>query len=281
MKKFPFLLALLSVLTLSMSSVQAQDAVQTNGQKFTFDKIEWTAQSPDVTRGTVALTDKSAAIRLTALGDTNMWGERAAAPIAFFPTPDGNFAFEACVTYDGQNAQAVAGLTVFNGQENGIPRFTYGLDQWNGTTLVKFQGLPPQMNNPAIAKEFRGVNKVWLRLECYRKALTNRPYDLFIAKFKLQECSDWTELTAFQDACANDVCGLFIKTAGPRSAEFNQIAVEKLASNLYVQEPEKVADPEEVAKITGGHPILFIARNQYLRDHHNTATMFQNIVAVL
>lgn len=274
MKRTSFLSLLL--LLFVVAPVMAQDAVQTNGQKFTFDKIEWTAQSPDVTRGTVALTDKSAAIRLTALGDTNMWGERAAAPIAFFPTPDGNFAFEACVTYDGQSAQAVAGLTVFNGQENGIPRFTYGLDQWNGTTLVKFQGLPPQMNNPAIAKEFRGVNKVWLRLECYRKALTNRPYDLFIAKFKLQECSDWTELTAFQDACANDVCGLFIKTAGPRSAEFNQIAVEKLASNLYVQEPEKVADPEEVAKITGGHPILFIARNQYLRDHHNTATMFQN-----
>ena len=274
MKRTSFLSLLL--LFFVVAPVMAQDAVQTNGQKFTFDKIEWTAQSPDVTRGTVALTDKSAAIRLTALGDTNMWGERAAAPIAFFPTPDGNFAFEACVTYDGQSAQAVAGLTVFNGQENGIPRFTYGLDQWNGTTLVKFQGLPPQMNNPAIAKEFRGVNKVWLRLECYRKALTNRPYDLFIAKFKLQECSDWTELTAFQDACANDVCGLFIKTAGPRSAEFNQIAVEKLASNLYVQEPEKVADPEEVAKITGGHPILFIARNQYLRDHHNTATMFQN-----
>lgn len=274
MKRTSFLSLLL--LLFVVAPVMAQDAVQTNGQKFTFDKIEWTAQSPDVTRGTVALTDKSAAIRLTALGDTNMWGERAAAPIAFFPTPDGNFAFEACVTYDGQSAQAVAGLTVFNGQENGIPRFTYGLDQWNGTTLVKFQGLPPQMNNPAIAKEFRGVNKVWLRLECYRKALTNRPYDLFIAKFKLQECSDWTELTAFQDACANDVCGLFIKTAGPRSAEFNKIAVEKLASNLYVQEPEKVANPEEVAKITGGHPILFIARNQYLRDHHNTATMFQN-----
>ncbi|MBR6436386.1 MAG: hypothetical protein IKS45_07750, partial [Thermoguttaceae bacterium] len=176
MKRFiPFLV--LSVLTLSLSSAQAQDAVQLNGQKFTFDKIEWTAQVPDVTRGAVAVTAQS--VRLSAFANTDMWAVRNAAPIAFTPSPEGNFAFEACVTYDALSAQAVAGITVFSGGETAVPRFTFGLDQWNGTTLVKFQGLPPSANNPATAKEHRGVNKVWLRLECYRKALTNRPSDLY------------------------------------------------------------------------------------------------------
>ena len=275
MKQSSILLALLSVLTFALSA-QAQDAVQLNGQKFTFDKIEWTAQVPDVTRGAVAVTDKAQSVRLSAFANTDMWNVRNAAPIAFTPSPEGNFAFEACVTYDAQSAQAVAGITVFSGGETAVPRFTYGLDQWNGTTLVKFQGLPPSANNPATAKEHRGVNKVWLRLECYRKALTNRPADLYIAKYKLQECADWTELTAFAEPCANDVCALFIKSNAPRSAEFTQVAFEKLDSNLYMMEPEKVANPEQVAQITGGYPILYIARNQYRNDHHNTATMFQN-----
>ena len=273
MKSILYTMGLLTLAAFASSCALAEETALTNGQEIQIEGISWKAQTPNSDVSAIRLSDGKATLEVKKSAD--MWEKRLDAPMLITPTIKGNFALEACVALDGQSSSAVAGVTVFNGAPAGVPRFTYGLDQWYQDHKVKFQGLPPSGNKPAFETPCQGVNKVWLRLECYRKELTNRPADLYVAQYKTQECAVWQEVARYSESVPNAFCGLFVKTSGPRSAEFSQMQLLPLESNKYVIAPPKVFNAEEIGKMLSGKKILFIVRPQYKVDHHNTATMFQ------
>ena len=272
MNRYLFLLLLL---TLFASPVYSEMAPVVNGGKVQSGQTDWSIQIPDDSRAK-ALTDSdkgAARIRFQALSNTDLWAVRNAAPIAWTKTPAGNFAVETVLELDSINFSSVAGLVVGNGSLDNVPRFSFGLDHWGGTQKVKFQGLGT--NNPAIDIPCPNVTKIWLRLECYRKGLTNRVTDFYVASFKLQECAPWKEVYRLSETISNEFAGLMLKTATAQGVTFSQFKIEPLADNLYVVEPPKVYNPADVAKLFEGKKVLFVSRPQYRGDHHNTATMFQ------
>ncbi|NDB20225.1 MAG: hypothetical protein EB020_05040 [Proteobacteria bacterium] len=72
-----------------------------------------------------------------AAANTDMWGGRADAPIAWVETPDvaagGKWSFETQVRIDQRDeGYVVSGITFYNNQDGGLPDFTFGINNWDG-----------------------------------------------------------------------------------------------------------------------------------------------------
>lgn len=243
------------------------------GVFITLGETGWAAEIQDGAKADAWIND--ATVTLQAKTATDMWNARNAAPMLKTLAPRGNFALQACVELDSTKADAVAGITVYAGGNDAVPAFTFGMDHWNGTQKVKFQGLPPRMNDPAIDVPTPDARKVFLRLECYRKGLTNRKTDLYVASYKMEECAPWVELYRHYASVPNAYAGLFLKTGGAQMAAFTKIELIPLADHLEVVEELIPVAKQPGIKTLEGEKLLFVARRQYRPDHHNTATMFQ------
>ena len=257
-------------------TLSAGAEVLTPGQEIPLGETSWSAEIPDTGRAGVSWDSEIGSVLLSARGNTDMWSVRNAAPVLKTRTPEGNFAVEACVELAGTAVDAVAGLMVYAGGDDAVPRFSFGMDHWNGTQKVKFQGLPPTMNNPAVEFPAPGAAKAFLHLECYRKELTNRKADLYVALYKPEECAPWEEVTRWPGDAPNAYAGLFLKTNAPQNAAFQKITLIPLSEKLEVVELViPIASVTDI-KTLENKKVLFVARQQYRPDHHNTATMFQN-----
>ncbi|MDO4550348.1 MAG: hypothetical protein Q4C96_03755 [Planctomycetia bacterium] len=274
MRIFIFLFSLFTIFLSANSPVFADNAALMPNQQVTIQETTWTAEIPDPQKAKIS--QNAGTVTFSALKNTDMWNQRNAAPILKTKTPEGNFAIQACVEMDSTKVAAVTGITVYSGKSSAVPAFTFGLDHWNASQKVKFQGLPPSPNNPEKQISTPGTLKVYLRLECYRKTLTNRRTDMYIVYYKPEECRPWTEVSRFFSNVPNDYAALFLKTSSAQNATFKDIQLIPLADNLeMVEKIIPVASLTDIPSLKG-KKLLFVARLQYKNDHHNTATMFQN-----
>ncbi len=268
-----FLLSVAS-LTIFAEGIQLDGVHLAVGQGVQLGETRWTAEIPSAKSATV-FVDAEKRVMLSALGNTDMWAARNDAPMLKTQTPGGNFAIQACVELDGVRVEAVAGVSVYAGGDDAVPVFTLGMDHWNGTQKVKFQGLPPRPNDPAVEAPAPDARKVFLRLECYRKSLTNRKTDLYVAAYKMEECAPWKELARYANTVPNPFACLFLKTGAAEKAAFTKVEIFPLADNLEVVESTLSVAPKTDIKTLKNQKLLFVARKQYRPDHHNTETMFQ------
>ncbi|NQU20338.1 MAG: hypothetical protein HQ567_03580, partial [Candidatus Nealsonbacteria bacterium] len=300
MNRLTWLVMLTVGFGLGTAAVAAEDSAAT------VDGQVWKVDVPGGAGNTVRIDAERGEFSLATRGNTDMWGARNGAPIAWSAAPEGDFAVEATVVYPTTNIKAVAGLCVYDG-DGGKPEFTFGLDHW-ADPIIKLQGLPPMGNNPGVFVSRSGCREVRLRMECYRrssdaKQAGARKTDAYLTYYRFDAKEKWTPLAALQRNAVNARIGLFLKTANPQSVKFSEVAVtsavvtsgaeadlakklktfQQIVSKSQPKPPRKPAPVFEVPALVEfkGHPavdgktLVFIARQQYRSDHHNTATMFQ------
>jgi hypothetical protein len=91
---------------------------------------------PNSAKGNIVLDPIRGELDFTAANNTDMWGGRADAPIAWVDTPDvptgGKWSFETQVRIDQRHeGTVVSGITFYN-DDGGLPDFTFGINNWDG-----------------------------------------------------------------------------------------------------------------------------------------------------
>jgi hypothetical protein len=245
MKSVIFLTTLLAALPLSA-------AVQT-----TFDEAVLPAavvlDVPNATFGSISFDAVNDELDFNAAGNTDMWGARNNAPIAWTAIPSGltngstwTVETEVRINNVAENNQ-VAGITFYGGPDGARPDISFGLDNWDpATRAVRLQGLGDNNPNTAIATT---ANKVFLRVVVQEAGAT----DTYNFYFKVNAGDAWQQIPGgavnYQTSFSNARVGLTYKTGAAKSgAAFTFFNVQD-ASTLP---PSVTTHPANVTAFAGG-----------------------------
>ncbi|HWB04327.1 MAG TPA: lamin tail domain-containing protein [Verrucomicrobiales bacterium] len=185
-------------------------------------------------------------------GNTDLWGARNNAAIAWTAIPGGltNGSVWTVETEVRLNSvvesQQVAGLTFYGGPDGSRPDITFGLDNWDpAARAVRMQGLGDNDPNVGILTT---AAKVILRVSIQENGATDT-YNFF---FKVNPGDNWTQLggvaTNYQTSFANSRVGLTYKTGAAKSGS----AFTYLNVLTSTDPPVITAHPAPVTSIVGG-----------------------------
>jgi len=138
--------------------------IDTDFTEATFGDVGILRDVPNADLASITLDEANDRLVFATPGNTDMWGARNNAPIAYILKPDGpRWFMEAEVELATTGNQQVFGLTVYEDTDGANPDFTYGLDYWNpGTPKINLQGLGD--NNPLVNVSAAGTTRVILRM---------------------------------------------------------------------------------------------------------------------
>jgi VCBS repeat-containing protein len=191
---------------------------------------------PNNAKGDIIFDPRNGELDFTARDNTDMWGSRADAPIAWVETPDvvsgGKWSFETQVRIDQrQEGTVVSGITFFN-NDGGLPDFTFGINNWNGG-FVHVQQLAGgrkqfndlgDLNSSSTPTNPDGSTSAFLKVEVVEQG-TQDAYQFF---YKLNAADSWSALnTTPVSTYSYDRIGLFQKTGGAKSGtSFSELKVQ-------------------------------------------------------
>ena len=194
---------------------------------------------PNATLGNVVFDAVNDELDFTAAGNTDMWGARNNAAIAWTAIPAGlvNGSTWTVETEVRINAAAegtqVAGLTFYGGPNGARPEVTFGLDVWNANDrAVRLQGLGTNNPNTAI-NVTTAVNRVFLRVIIKEAGAA----DIYNFYFKVNAGDVWQQIPGvainWTTSFANSRVGLTYKTGAAKSgAAFTYFNVQDVTSQL-------------------------------------------------
>ena len=207
---------------------------------------------PNATLGSISFDAVNDELDFNAGGNTDMWGARNNAPIAWTLSPTvangSTWTVEAEVRINNvaENNQ-VAGLTFYGGPDGARPDISFGLDNWDATArAVRFQGLGDNIPNVGILTT---ASKVILRVVIQEGGVTDT-YNFF---FKVNAGDAWTQLTGaalnYPTSFSNLRVGMTYKTGAAKSgAAFTYFNVQDTSS----QPPLITAQPANLTALAGG-----------------------------
>ena len=185
---------------------------------------------PNSSLGNITFDATNDELDFDASGNTDMWGARNNAPIAWVVSPAtavGDTWFietEVRLNNTTQNGQ-VAGITFYGDPDGSKPDFSFGLDNWNPSDRrVRLQGLGD--NNPNVPGTDITGDSVFLRAEVTENGASDT-YNFF---YRENDTDTWSQLGGgaidFSSSFANSRAGLFYKTNGAKDGTaFTQLAV--------------------------------------------------------
>ncbi len=186
---------------------------------------------PNATLGSVTFDAVNDELDFNAGGNTDMWGARNNAPIAWTAIPTGlvngstwSVETEVRINNVTQNNQ-VAGLTFYGGPDGAKPDISFGLDNWDPAgRAVRLQGLGDNIPNVGVVTS---AGSVFLRVVIQEAGATDT-YNFF---FKFNAADAWTQLTGaalnYTTNFANSRVGMVYKTAAAKAgASFTYFNVQ-------------------------------------------------------
>lgn len=241
-----------SALFLLLSLLPAGAAVIT-----TFDEASLPAavllDIPSAALGNVAFDAVNDELDFTANGNTDMWGARNNAAIAWTAIPAGlsngsTWIVETEVRINNvvQNNQ-VAGLTFYGGPDGSRPDISFGLDNWDtAARAVRLQGLGDNIPNTAILTT---ASTVTLRVVIVEGGAT----DTYNFYFKVNPADPWTPIPGaainYTTSFPNSRIGLTYKTGAAKAgAAFTYFNVVDITN----QPPFVTAHPVSASVVEGG-----------------------------
>ncbi len=210
---------------------------------------------PNASLGNVIFDAANDELDFTAAGNTDMWGARNNAAIAWTAIPAGlvngsTWTVETEVRInDATTGTQVAGITFYGGPDGARPDISFGLDVWNSNDrAVRLQGLGDNNPNTAIGVT-TAVNRVFLRAIIQEGGAT----DTYNFYFKVNAGDAWQQIPGaavnYQTSFANSRVGLTYKTGAAKAgAAFTFFNVADLSS----QPPQITAHPASVTALAGG-----------------------------
>jgi hypothetical protein len=210
---------------------------------------------PNAALGNILFDPANDELDFTAAGNTDMWGGRNNAPIAWTAIPAGlgngsTWTVETEVRInDAGTGTQVAGITFYGGPDGARPDISFGLDVWDANNrAVRLQGLGDNNPNTAIAVT-TAVNRVFLRAVIQEGGAT----DTYNFYFKVNAGDAWQQIPGvavnYQTSFANSRVGLAYKTgaakAGAAFTFFNVV-------DLTTQPPQVTSHPASVTALAGG-----------------------------
>jgi hypothetical protein len=223
----------------------------------TFDEVSLPAaislDVPSATLGSISFDAVNDELDFSAGGDTDMWGARNNAPIAWTAIPTGlvngstwSVETEVRINNVSQNNQ-VAGLTFYGGPDGAKPDISFGLDNWApAARAVRLQGLGDNDPNVGVATT---ASSVFLRVVIQEAGATDT-YNFF---FKVNAADAWTQLTGaalnYQTNFANSRVAMVYKTGAAKAgAAFTYFNVQ----DNTAQPPTVTAHPANLTAMLGG-----------------------------
>lgn len=196
----------------------------------------WGLDIPAPAKASITLDTTNDLAHFAATQSTNMWTDRADAPILWTASPAGDFYIETHVMASPSQNDFTAGLTVYGdgigaSDDGEKPDFVFQLNQWKSATrLAHLQGLGN--NSPSISAPATG-GEAWLRLNLARDAGAGG-LDRYVVSYKLHESDPWSALAVLDRDVANARAGLFFKTGANalREADLSYAALQERASPL-------------------------------------------------
>ncbi len=208
---------------------------------------------PNTSLGNVVFDDVNDELDFTAAGNTDMWGTRNNAAIAWTDIPAGlsigsAWTVETEVRLNSvvQNGQ-VAGITFYGGPDGARPDISFGLDNWDPAgRAVRLQGLGDNDPNVGI---LTSASKVFLRVMVTEGGVS----DTFNFFFKVNPGDAWTQLGGaalnYTTSFASSRIGLIYKTSGAKDgAAFTYFNVADAGS----LPPQIIAHPSNLSAVLGG-----------------------------
>ncbi len=234
---------------------------------------------PDGDLAEIVLDTSNDELLFQTFGNTDMWGARANAPVAWTPSPgvaEGEmWAVETHVRYNGQPdaAQRVAGLMFYpdfdgaGGASDGV-NFGYGINDWDNRS-IEIQGFGgaqvgdagvPFINTLAAVGH---VSSAYLRVEILENGFSDR-YTFY---YKLEAQDPWTRLAEFNSDQDNSRVGLFFKNGSATAPEDRSVSFTyfRLVENAALDaDGDGISDEYEIAN--GLNPNNPSDRNQDTDD---------------
>jgi len=235
-----------------LAAVPLTAAVQTSFEEDTLSPLVL-LDIPNASLGNVIFDAANDELDFTAGGNTDMWGARNNAAIAWTAIPDGlavgstwTVETEVRLNNVAQNNQ-VAGLTFYGGPNGARPDITFGLDNWDpAARAVRLQGLGDNVPNTAITTT---AGQVILRVDITEAGAT----DTCNFFFRTTAAEPWQQIPGaainYQTNFPNSRVGLTYKTgaakAGAAFTYFNVYDTSKQAPVINGQ-------PGDVTALVGG-----------------------------
>lgn len=208
---------------------------------------------PSAALGNVVFDAVNDELDFTAGGNTDMWGARNNAPIAWTAIPAGlangatwTVETEVRINNVAENNQ-VAGITFYGGPDGARPDISFGLDNWDPAgRAVRLQGLGDNNPNTAIATT---ASKVFLRVVVQEAGAT----DTYNFYFKVNVGDAWQQIPGvainYQTNFANSRVALVYKTGAAKSgAAFTFFNVQDTST----LPPQVTTHPANLTAFAGG-----------------------------
>jgi len=198
--------------------------VDTDFTEATLAETSLSLDIPNPSLASVTLDDANDQLVFTTMGNTDMWGSRNNAPIAYVLKPTGGQWFmQAEVEYPDVSNGKVMGFTVYADVDGSRPDFTFGLDNWGGQSggLINLQGLAD--NNPLV-RIGTTAQRVVLRLEVDEGAGPGGG-DLYTAKYDLLDSGGMQTLGTYESTFDNSRAGIFLKSSTGRTGIFHNLEI--------------------------------------------------------
>ncbi|MBP7948254.1 MAG: lamin tail domain-containing protein [Verrucomicrobiales bacterium] len=222
----------------------------------TFDEASLPAEIfldiPNSSLGNILFDSVNDELDFSASGNTDMWGARNNAPIAWTAIPSGlvngnvwTVETEVRLNNTAQGGQ-ITGITFYGGPSGARPDVTFGLDNWTPSArAVRLQGLGDNNPNASLPTT---ASKVILRA-VVQEAGASDVYNFF---FKVNPGDPWQQIPGvamnYQTTFANSRVGLHYKTSGATDG----VAFTYFKVEAWSAPPEVAVPPANVTAFTGG-----------------------------
>lgn len=194
---------------------------------------------PNASLGNVIFDATGDELDFTAAGNTDLWGSRNNAAIAYTAIPAGLvpgsvWTVETEVRInDATTGTQVAGITFYDGPNGARPDITFGLDVWDANNrAVRLQGLGDNDPNTALGVS-TAVNRVFLRAVVQEQGAT----DIYNFYYKVNAGDAWQQIPGvavnYATSFGNSRVGLTYKTGAAKAgAAFTFFNVQDITSTL-------------------------------------------------
>ncbi|MDP2678795.1 MAG: DUF4347 domain-containing protein, partial [Rhodoferax sp.] len=178
---------------------------------------------PNSTVANITLDMVNGELDFSAASNSDMWGSRNNAPIAWVAAPSvavgATWSVETLLRSNNTAQAQVSGITFYGNADGAVPDFTFGLDTWNSPAAIRLQGLGD--GNPDVGATY-GDSAVYLKVDITRAATSN-DYSFY---YKKLAGDDWTLLTTLNSSLVFSRVGLVSKTSGATDGvAFSQFSV--------------------------------------------------------
>ncbi len=206
--------------------------IDTDFTEATLSEVGIIRDIPNPSLASITLDDANDRLVFATTGNTDMWGTRNNAPIAYVLKPSGPLWFvqtelELASTGNGQ----VFGFTVYEDTDGARPDFTYGLDFWGGAggSMIKLQGLGD--NNPNVNTNAGGATRVILRMEVEDDG-GGGGATRYTCKYDLLLGAGMQTLTTYDSGFSNARAGVALKTGNNpgRTTYLHDLEIDNVGS---------------------------------------------------